>query len=62
MQFEKIKSLTPEMNEGAEVMLCSKKIHQVDTFIYLDSINSKDGRSSKDVKNRIAETLRKVEK
>ena len=39
-----------------EVMLCNKKIDQVDGFIYLDRIVSKDTRWSKGVKSGIVKT------
>jgi hypothetical protein len=43
------------ISEDEKVVLGKKKIHQVDSFTYLLSIISKDGRCSEDVKSRIAQ-------
>ena len=42
------------ISEGEEVVLVNEKINQVDSFTYLSSIISKDGRCSEDVKRKIA--------
>ena len=41
------------ISEDQKVRLGNKKINQLGSFTYLDSIISKDGGSSKDIKSRI---------
>ena len=50
---KKIKWQRLGISEDEEVMLGNHKIDQVNGFIYLGSIISKDGGSSEDVKGRI---------
>jgi hypothetical protein len=42
------------ISEDEKVTLGNERIDQVDSFIYLGSIISKNGGSSEDVKSRIA--------
>ena len=54
INVKKTKSLRLGISENGKVTLGNEKIDQVGSFTYLSSINSKDGESSEDVKNRIA--------
>jgi hypothetical protein len=47
-------SLRLGISEDEKVSLGNEKIDQIDAFIYLGSIISKDDGSSEDVKSRIA--------
>ena len=53
INVKKTKSLRLGISEDEKVMLGNEKIDQVDSFTYLDSIISKDGGCSEDVKSRI---------
>ena len=54
INVKKTKSLRLGKSEDEKVKLGNEKIDHVDSFTYLDSIISKDGWSSEDVKSRIA--------
>ena len=54
INVQKTKSLKLGICEDEKVTLGNKKIDQVRRFSYLGSIISEDGRSSEDVKSRIA--------
>ena len=54
INVKKTKSLRLGISEDEQVTLGNENIHQVGIFSYLGSIISKDGRSSEDVKSRIA--------
>ena len=54
INVKKTKSLRLGISEDEKVTLGNEKIDQVGSFTYLDSIISKDGGSSEDVKYRIA--------
>ena len=55
INVKKTKSLRLGISEDEKVTLGNEKIDHVGSFTYLGSIISKDGRSSKDVKSRIAQ-------
>ena len=54
INVNKTKSLRLGISEDEKLTLGNEKIDQVGSFAYLGSIISKDSRSSKDIKSRIA--------
>ena len=53
INVKKIKSLRLGISEDERMTLGNKKIDQMDSFTYLGSIISKEGKSSENVKSRI---------